>query len=396
MTASRPTWAEVDLASLRHNARLIGRQAAPRRWWAVVKADGYGHGAVQVARVAAAEGALGLCVATPGEALELRQAGLRLPVLVLGWTPPEAVEAMIQADVRLTVFDLRGAEEASRAARRLGRPARIHLKVDTGMTRLGFDAASGEERLERAAAEAARAALLEGVEAEGVFTHLASSESDREASREQLERFGRFLAALAEEGVRPRRVHAGNSGGLFHVPEARPYDYRVGIALYGYGPAGANSGFGLGLRPALRWRARVAQVREVPAGRRVSYGGTFVTSRPSRLATLPVGYADGLHRALSGRGTVLLRGRRAPMVGRVCMDQVIVDATDIPGVEAGDVATLIGEDGGQRLTADDVAEAAGTISYEVLTSISGRVPRRWAGEGDAGGAPGRAAGGGAR
>ncbi|MDI3299526.1 MAG: alanine racemase [Bacillota bacterium] len=375
----RPTWVEVDLASLRHNARVIARRAAPRRWWAVVKANGYGHGAREVARVAAGEGALGLCVATPGEALELREAGFELPVLILGWTPPEAVEALVEAGVRLTVFDLRGAELASRAARRLGRTARLHLKVDTGMTRLGFDAASGPERLAASAEEAARAAALEGVEVEGVFSHLASAESDPEYSRQQVEAFARFLAALAERGVRPPRVHLGNTGGLLYVPEARAYDYRVGIGLYGYDPAGGNRGFEQGLRPALRWRARIAQVRELPAGRRVSYGGTFVTGRPSRLATLPVGYADGLHRALSGRGTVLVRGRRAPIVGRVCMDQVIVDVTGLPGVEAGDVATLIGEEGGERLTADDMAEAAGTISYEVLTSISARVPRRLVG-----------------
>ncbi|MBX5465255.1 MAG: alanine racemase [Clostridia bacterium] len=376
----RPTWVEVERATLRHNARLLARRAAPRRWWAVVKANGYGHGAREVAQVAAEEGALGLCVATPGEALELRQAGLELPVLLLGWAPPEAVEALVEADVRLTVFDRHGAELAARAARRLGRSARLHLKVDTGMTRLGFDAASGPERLAASAEEAARTASLEGVEVEGAYTHLASAESDPEYSRWQVGLFRSFLLALAERGVRPPRLHVGNTGGLLHVPEAADFDYRVGIGLYGYDPAGGNRGLAAGLRPALRWRAKVAQVREVPAGRRVSYGGTFVTARPSRLATLPVGYADGLHRALSGRGQVLVHGRRAPLAGRVCMDQVVVDVTDVPRVEPGDVVTLIGEDGRERLTADDMAEAAGTISYEVLTSISARVPRRWIGE----------------
>jgi alanine racemase len=348
MPERRPTWAEVDLGALAHNVRVLRSHLGPgTQLMAVVKADGYGHGALPAARAALAAGASWLGVAIVEEALALRAAGIAAPILVMGWTPPSQAAAAIAAGVDLAVFSL-----ADAAA--YGPGARLHVKVDTGMSRLGF-------AVEEAPAAAARIAALPGVEVRGVFTHFAGAdEDDLSGARRQLDAFRRVLAALP---FRPPVVHAANTAAILRLPEAHFDLCRAGIGLYGYG--------GAGLRPALRWLTRIAQIRRVPAGTGVSYNWTYVAPEAETLATLPVGYADGLPRQLSNRGTVRVAGRSAPIRGRVCMDQTIVSLEGLGPVAVGDAVALIGE--GQW--ADQLAAQAGTIPYEILARIGPRVPR---------------------
>lgn len=347
----RPTWAEVDLGAVAENAsRLRARLTAGAQLMAVVKADGYGHGAVPAARAALAAGAAWLGVAIAEEAMALRAAGIAAPILVLGWTPPEQAQAAIQAGIDLTVFSLEDA-----AAYRGGR---LHVKVDTGMSRLGFS-------VDEAPVAMARLAALPGVEVRGIFTHFAGSDDDDlSGARRQLTAFRRALEALP---FRPPVVHAANTAAIFRLPEAHFDLGRAGIGLYGYG--------GPGLRPALRWLTRIAQVREVPPQTGVSYNWTYVTQTSETLATLPVGYADGLPRSLSNRGAVRIAGGRAPIRGRVCMDQTVVSLAEVPGAKPGDPVLLIGD--GQW--ADDMAALAATIPYEILCRIGARVPRIYIG-----------------
>ncbi|PZN03206.1 MAG: alanine racemase [Bacillota bacterium] len=366
----RPTWVEVDLDAIAHNVETLQRLAAPAQLMAVVKADGYGHGAVMVARTALAHGARRLAVAVVEEGVHLRQSAIACPILVMGWTPPWQYGLALRYDLELTVSSEEEARALAEAARREGRRVRVHLKVDTGMGRLGL-----RWDHPRLAEVAARIAGLGGLELVGVFTHLATADDpDAPLTEEQLARFGRIVATLDERGLRPLLRHAANSAALLRLPGARYDLVRPGIALYGLEPfRGAVAAFDL--RPALAWKTRVALVKEVPAGTPISYGATFVTRRPSRIAVLPVGYADGLRRALSNRGQVLVGGRRVPIVGRVCMDQVMVDVTDAGPVAVGDEAVLIGRQGDEAITADEMAGWMDTIGYEVVTGIGRRVPR---------------------
>mgnify|MGYP001952104237 CR=1 FL=1 len=366
----RPTWVEIDLDAIAHNVRKLQQLAAPAQVMAVVKADGYGHGAVMVARAALAHGARRLAVAVVEEGVHLRQSAIACPILVLGWTPPEQYGLALRYDLELTVSSEDEARALAEAARREGRRVRVHLKIDTGMGRLGLR--WDEPRLGEIAA---RIAALSYVEVAGVYTHLATAdEPEAELTGRQLAAFARALEALERHGVRPPLRHMANSAALLRLPAARYDLVRPGIALYGLEAfPGAVAAFDL--RPALSWKTRVALVKEVPPGTPISYGATFVTRRRSRIATLPVGYADGLRRALSNRGQVLVHGRRAPIVGRVCMDQVMIDVTDAGDVAVGDEVVLIGSQGDERITADEMAGWMDTIGYEVVTGIGRRVPR---------------------
>ncbi len=412
----RPTRAEVDLDAIAANARRLRAAAGPAALMAVVKADGYGHGAVPVARAALAAGASWLGVASVEEGVELRRAGVEAAVLVLGWTPAFQAAQGVAWDLRLAAVsgehavelaaaagrgwepDGEGAargegrrEGAPRAGRRRG-ALRLHLKVDTGMGRLGIPA-TAPSLVAAAAEEAVRVARLPGVELEGVFTHLARSEEageGEEFTRRQLELFLDLTGRLERAGLRLLR-HAANSGAILGRRGVDLDLVRAGISLYGYHPAGPAAPVeeAAGLRPALRWLSAVAQVKEVPAGTPVSYGGTFVTERPSRLGVVPVGYADGFSRRLSGKGRVLVRGRRAPVVGRVCMDQIVVDLSEAGPVEAGEEVVLLGAQDGEAIWADEMAGWLGTISYEVLCGIGRRVPRVYRLAGGDAGRPGR-------
>ena len=366
--SDRPTWLEIDLEAIGNNMERLGSLVGPRvAVMAVLKADAYGHGAVRVARTVLRRGASSLGVATVGEAVSLRDAGIRAPILVLGYTPTWQVRDALRRDVQLTLWEREVAQECALAARDLNLRAQVHVKVDTGMARLGIHPDEALSLLHDLRA-------LEGVDVVGLFTHLATADTaDRTQSQAQLERFAALVAAVEREGLRPPVVHAANSAAVFRFPEAHWDMVRPGIALYGLDPS-PDAVCPPGFRPALAFKTAIAQVKTLPPGSPVSYGATFVTARTTRLATIPVGYADGFRRSPSWRA-VLVRGYHAPIVGRVCMDYAMVDVTDIPDVAVGDETVLIGSQNDQTITASDVANWLGTINYEVVAAILPRVPR---------------------
>ena len=332
---------------------------------AVVKADGYGHGAVPSARAAIAGGATWLAVSSVTEGIELRRAGLLEPILNLGYTPPSALSAAIAAKLALTLYDREGLALLKTATTGIG----IHVKVDTGMHRLG---AAPEEAVQLAIEVAADPNLR----LEGFWTHFADADQDPAFTREQLHVFLDARSALIRAGVTGFLSHAANSPGLLRFPEARLDMVRVGLILYGVRPV-QNWDDLPGLRPALRWQTIVTNVLTVPAGGSVGYGRKFLAREPARVATIAVGYADGLHRRASNGGRAIVRGVAVPIAGTISMDQAALDVRSVPDIAVGDVVTLIGEDGAATLSAHDLAEASGTISYEVLCAISSRVPRRY-------------------
>jgi len=372
MRPERPTWLEIDLGAIARNTQRIKQIVGPTtRVLVSLKADAYGHGALRVARVALRNGAEWLGVATVSEARPLREAGVAAPILVFGYTPPWQAREAARLDLRATVYDLDSARALAQAAREQGRVARVHVKVDTGMARLGLRT----EDIPAIVAFVRELRTLPGLEVEGVFTHFATADSrDQTYAQRQLDRFQATLDALAADGPLPPIIHAANSAALLTLPAARFDMVRAGVAIYGLPPS-EEVGLPEEFTPALAFRTLVAQVKWIPAGEGVSYGATHVTDRPTRIATLPVGYADGFRRAPRNWGEVLIRGRRAPLLGRVAMDQCMVDVTHIPGVEQGDEVTLIGRQGDDELTAQAVAERLGTSAYEVVASLLARVPR---------------------
>lgn len=375
----RPTRAEVDLDAIAHNTQALKALAPGARFMAVVKANGYGHGAVPVARAALAAGATWLGVATPEEGVELRAAGLDAPVLVLGYVDPAQAALVVAHDLRTALFHADLAEALAAAARIAGKEARVHVKVDTGMGRVGIQPAEAIAFLTALKRHA-------GLEVEGIFTHLATAdEPHHDYAAQQIARFATMLQSLQEAGLQPPIRHTCNSAGTMLHP-AGQYDLvRAGIALYGLPPDPAVT-WPVQLKPALRWETRVAMIKRLPPGSPVSYGRTYVTTAEESIATLPVGYADGFSRLLTNRGEVLIRGHRCPVVGRVCMDQVMVKVPDGLAVQVGDPVVLIGQQNGEQITAGDMAARIGTINYEVVCAIARRVPRiyRQNGQADAG------------
>ncbi|MCZ8521766.1 MULTISPECIES: alanine racemase [Paenibacillus] len=367
----RDTWAEISLDAIEHNTRMTKAALTPScRFMAVVKADGYGHGAAETARAALRGGADYLAVAFVDEGLQLRRAGITAPVLVLGYTPPHAVEAAVRYGLTLTVFTDDVLAEAIACTDRLAMPLPVHFKVDTGMTRIGVTSAADLVRLVRTAS-ASRYVL-----AEGLFTHFACADGPDDAyTREQFAAFDACRDALRESGLHVPLHHCCNSAATLRYPELHLDMVRFGISLYGLMPSEDCREYGRYLIAAMSLRTRIVSLRRIPAGRTVSYGGTFTAQRETLIATLPAGYADGLSRRLSGRGCALLRGQRAPIAGRVCMDQTMLDVTDVPGVELGDEVTLFGLAGGSVLPVDEVAELMETIPYETVCLIGKRVPR---------------------
>jgi len=362
----RSTVVDVDLDAVAANVRaVLGRSGVDVI--AVVKADGYGHGAEAIAEAAIDAGAAGLAVATVEEAIVLRRTRAQDPLLVLlGATEQAERDAAVQLDLSITVWDVDGARAMAEAARAAGTTAALHFKVDTGLTRLGAPLAEAADRYRAIAS-------LPGVRLDGVFTHLArADESDLATTEEQLDRFDSFLDAIEP----PRWVHASATGGIASLtPRPRVTAVRPGLALYGL-DAAPHLAARLALRPALSWRSRVHRVADVRKGTGVSYGHEYRLPRDGRIATVPVGYGDGLSR-LARAARLLVRGTRLPIAGRVAMDHVMLDVTDVAGVRAGDEVVVIGTQGGISVTADDLARAWGTINYEVVTAIAPRVPRRY-------------------
>ena len=355
--------ATVDLDAIRANVRaLLGCLAPGVGLMAVVKANGYGHGAVPAARAALEAGARWLGVAHVEEGLALRRAGIGAPVLVLVPPPPEDLDGALAAELSLTVCSREHAEAAAARARAAGRMARLHLKVDTGMGRLGADPAGAQELV-----RAIRA--LPGATLEGLFSHFATAdESDLSFARSQMEAFRALTGGLTAAGLRPAVCHMANTAAILNLPGCHFDLVRAGIGVYGIYPS-PHVPRTVALRPALSWTTRIAFIKEVAPGTPISYGRTYVTQGARRIAALPVGYGDGYPRLLSNRGRVLVRGRRVPVVGRVCMNLTLVDVTEVPGVREGDEAVLLGRQGDEEITAEDLAALARTIPYEITCGI---------------------------
>jgi len=369
-TFSSPlTFARVDLEAIAHNARELKRRVGPNvELMAVVKANAYGHGALEVARVALEHGATWLAVARVAEGVQLRLAGISAPILVMGYFLPSEAEAVASYDLTTTVNSLEVARALSDQARRLGRIATIHVKADTGMGRYGL---LPDEVLPFLA----EIRVLSGLKVEGLWTHFATADArDKTYARQQFATFMQVAQAVEDAGYAISVRHIGNSGVISDLPETNLDAVRPGILLYGLRPSDEVEP-GILLRPALSLISHVGRVRTLPAGSSVSYGRTYTTTRPTPVALVPIGYGDGYHRLLSNRGAVLIRGQRAPIVGRVCMDNIVVDATGIQGVREGDEVVLIGTQGEERISAEEVAGWAETINYEVTTSLLPRLPR---------------------
>lgn len=373
--------ADIKLDAILHNIQEIKKHLKPEvKLAAVIKADAYGHGAVPVAKTVYEE-ADWFAVSNIEEALELRAFGIEKPILTLGYTAPLQLAEAIQNDITLTLCDTESAEEISEAATRLGMTAKVHIKVDTGMGRIGFPA---EKPFALRAAEAVK---LPNILPTGVYTHFArADETDKGATKIQYEKFMTFLAYLEEQGIRDLLRHAENSAAILELPEYQLDMVRLGISLYGMYPSEEVEPKGIRLKPAMEIKSHIAFLKTVPAGTGIGYGATYVTKEPRRIATIPVGYGDGYPRALSNCGRVLLHGKSVPIVGRVCMDQMMVDVSNVPEVKRGDTVILMGREGTERITAEEIGTLSHSFHYEMVCNVGKRIPRVYYKKGEAIGA----------
>jgi alanine racemase len=373
LTQHRPTWAEISLSALTENYRTLKHQlTGSAQLMAVVKADAYGHGAVKCAEALEETGADWFGVALVEEGVALRQSGISKPLFCLGGFWRTQGELVLAHDLTPALFRMDLAEELNARAAEAGRVVNFHLKVDTGMGRLGVpfsDVAEFARALKR----------FDNLKLDGVMTHFADADGmENDYTELQIQRFEESVSTLRELGFQPTWRHAANSAGLHAYPQAHGNLARAGAAMYGLTRDVLTPRLEAPpVRPVMALKSRIVMLKTVPAGTSLGYGCSFVTSRASRIATLPVGYADGFRRALSNSGQVIIRRKFAPIVGRVSMDLTLVDVTDVPGVELGDEATLLGEQDNLKIAAEDLAEQIGTISYEIVTGISARVPRQY-------------------
>ncbi len=364
---ARPTWVEIDLEAIANNVHLLAEMVRPAKILAVLKADAYGHGMVKVAHTVLNNGASWVGVATLGEAITLRQAGVDAPILVMSYMPAWQAHEAIVHNVSATIFSHEIARAFSQAAVDLNQTACVHVKVDTGMGRLGL--------LPHEILPFLQAIKLPDLKVEGLYTHFATAdEADLSHAKEQVRRFRALLAEMDQAGLRPPLVHAANSAGLINLPEAHFDMVRPGIALYGLPPS-ADTPLPAGFRPALTFKSTVGQVKTLPPDSPIGYGATYRTRGEETIAIIPVGYADGFRRAPRTWGEVLVKGQRAPLVGRVSMDQSAINVSHIPNVRQGDEIVLIGQQGQETITAEEVAENLGTINYEVVSELLARIPR---------------------
>ena len=361
------TWLQVDLDALAENMRKV-KDRAGTDVLAVVKADAYGLGAVTVAR-ALEETCAFFGTANISEALELRRSGIQKPILILGRVPIYAYPLAVAEDIRVPIFIYEDAAALSEEAVRQGKTASFHFVVDTGMSRIGFQAT------EEAAQMCADICKLPNLHAEGLFSHYATADgADLTSAKAQLQLFEEFTAKLEARGIEIPIRHLNNSAGIINFP-GRQDMVRSGIVQYGMYPSDQVDATLLPVKPVMEWIAKVVYVKTLPAGRQISYGGCHTTTRETVVATLPVGYADGYRRSLTDKGHVLIHGKKAPIIGRICMDQMMVDVTDIPDVKIGDHAVLIGKSGDEAITVDYLAQLTGTLNYEIICGISRRTPR---------------------
>ena len=372
-------WRQIDLNAIGHNIKTLKSLTRDETaFMAVVKADAYGHGAVRVSKKALESGATHLGVARVHEALELREAGISAPILVFGYILEREVDKLMTLGITATVSDLETASMLSERAVARSTTLKAHLKVDTGMGRLGIlpDSRRADSKEGAALDEAAAIAALSGLELEGIYTHFAAADSrDKSYSLYQLQTFMEFVQALKDRGIRFPLVHGANSAALMELARTHLNMVRAGIAIYGLAPSGEVDIGHLNLKPAMEIRSIVSSVKEVPALFKVSYGMTYATQKKTVIAAVPIGYADGFSRLFSSRGEMIVRGRRATIAGRVCMDQTLIDVGEIPGVTPGDSVVILGSQGRESITADQMAETLGTINYEVVSSLTARVPQ---------------------
>lgn len=372
MNESSRIQAEIDLDAVAYNLESIKQNLHPEtKIIGVLKADGYGHGALPLGKIMEEDNRVwGIAVATVEEGLELRESGIRKPILILGYTYEEDYGTIVREDFRPAVFKLSMAQKLSKAAVEAGKKAKIHIKLDTGMSRIGY------RDMETAIPEILEIAGLPGIEVEGLFTHFArADEKDAAPAWEQLEKYKAFRKALEEKGLTIPLCHCSNSAAIIRMPQANLDAVRAGVILYGLYPSGDVEREPVPLRPVMSLKSHIAYIKEVEPGVEISYGGTYITQRATKVATIPVGYGDGYARGLSNKGSVLIRGQRAPILGRVCMDQFMVDVTDIPGVRELDTVTLLGRDGEACITMEELGELSGRFNYEFACCISKRVPR---------------------
>lgn len=366
----RPVWAEIDLDKIANNMKEIKNLVGNKEIIAVVKANAYGHGALDVAPVLLENGASKLAVAIITEADELRNSGIKAPIMILGYTPLSFGEDLIDNQIEQTIYDLEYAKDLSNLAESLGKKAKVHIALDTGMGRIGF--LPNEDSLEKVL----EICKLPGLEVVGLFTHFSTAdEEDKTYTFEQFSKLKSFSDTLEKNGVHISLKHASNSGAIIDLPETYLDGVRCGIISYGYYPSEEVKKEHLKLSPALTLKTTIAYVKEVDKDMYVSYGRTHKTKKKSKIATLPIGYADGYSRLLSGKAKVIINGKFANVIGRVCMDQCMIDVTHIDNIKIGDEVILLGEEDGLKFDANDMAKIIGTINYEILCMISHRVPR---------------------
>ena len=365
-------YAKIDLDAIAYNMEQMKQNIRPEtKVMAVIKADGYGHGAVQIAEMMERWNYIwGFAVATLDEAVVLRTEGIQKPILVLGCVFPDQYMEMLKHEIRMNIYTEEMAESISRMAAREGKTAYMHIKLDTGMSRLGFGI--NEQSVETIK----RISKMPNVNMEGIFTHFTKAdEKDKSFTKKQIQDFVWMTERLKEKNVRFAYEHCSNSAGIIDVPEANFDIVRAGISTYGLYPSEEVDKTNVKLKPALALKSHVAFVKEIESGTPVSYGGTFVAKEKMKIATIPVGYADGYPRSLSNKGYVLIRGKKAPILGRVCMDQFMVDVTQIEGVSFGDKVTMIGKDGNEILPVEVLSELSGRFNYEFVCDLGKRIPR---------------------
>lgn len=368
----RPVWAEIDLDILANNMKNIKKLAGNKEVIAVVKADAYGHGALDVAPCLLENGASRLAVAMLTEAIELRNNNIKAPIMILGYTPLDLGEELINFDIEQTIYDLDYARELSSLAIKLNKKAKVHIAIDTGMGRIGFLPTNESFN------SICEIYSLDGLDVVGIFTHFSSSdEADKEYTQYQFNQIYDFIRKLENNGINIPLKHASNSAAIIDLPNTYLDAVRAGIILYGYYPSNEVKKENLSIKPALTLKAKIAHVKELESNMYISYNRTFKTSRKSKIATIPIGYADGYIRTLKHDAKIIVNGQLAPIVGNICMDQFMIDVTDIPNVKTGDEVILLGESNGIKFNADDIAKCMNSINYEVLCLLKKRVPRAY-------------------
>ena len=371
-------YAEINLDAVSHNiAQIEQRIGKDTKIMGVIKADGYGHGAVPIGKeLERMESLWGYAVATAEEAEILRRNGLKKPILVLGAVFPEKYGILARNEIRPTVYSMKQAGELERFAEKWGCVLKVHLKIDTGLSRLGFQVT------EEAAEELAQIARMPHIIVEGIFTHFAMADArDKTMAKEQMRQFQKMKEMMSRRGISIPISHCANSAAMIDLPESGMSLVRAGISLYGMWTSGEVRKENLDLQPALSLKSRIVFLKELEPGRTISYGATYETKKRQRIATIPVGYADGYPRSLSNRGYVLIHGKPAPVCGRICMDQFMADVTDIPEAEEGDEVTLVGKDGAREISMEEIGDLSGRFNYEFACDLGKRIPRVYRKEG---------------